>query len=116
MPCIAAAVFATTRMTNRWHAVFFSMPPHATRWHIATWFITQAQNGRSFIDVEDAGANKDAMVAELAYQIGTSLWQTECCHEQALQYLAYALQLFPRSITYRHAYQRSRAVLALGKY
>lgn len=68
------------------------------------------------VEVEEAGANKDAMVAELAFQLGMSLWKTDCCHAQAVQYLAYAYHLFPRSETYRHAYQRGRAVLALGDY
>lgn len=66
------------------------------------------------IDVEDAGANEDAMVAEIAYQLGQSLLQTTCCSEKAMHYLAYAYRLFPRSETYRHAYQRSRALLAFG--
>jgi hypothetical protein len=66
------------------------------------------------VDVEDAGVNKDAMVAEIAYQLGRSLLQTACCSDHAVKYFAYAYHLFPRSETYRHAYQRSRALLALG--
>jgi len=68
------------------------------------------------VDVEDAGANKDAMVAEIAYQIGQSLLKTSCCSDRAMQYIAYAYHLFPRSETYRLAYQHSRALLALGNY
>jgi hypothetical protein len=64
------------------------------------------------IEVEDAGANDDAMVAELAYQLGRSLLETSCCSDQAMKYLAYAYHLFPRAEIYRHAYQRSRALLA----
>lgn len=63
------------------------------------------------VDVENAGNNDHAMEAELAFQIGLSLMGTQCCHERAVKYLAYAYRLFPRSETYRHAYQRSRATL-----
>lgn len=66
------------------------------------------------IEVEDAGANQNAMVAEFAFQIGQSLLKTSCCSDRAMKYLAYAYRLFPRSETYRHAYQQSRAMLALG--
>lgn len=66
------------------------------------------------IEVSDAGANDNAMVAELAFQIGLSLSHTSCCSEQSLHYLAYAYHLFPRSETYRHAYQRGRALLAFS--
>lgn len=65
------------------------------------------------IEEETAGTNHDAMVAELAYQIGMRLTQSHCCHAQALAYLAYARSLFPQSEIYRHAYQRGRALLAL---
>lgn len=67
------------------------------------------------VDIEDAGANENAMVAEIAFQIGQSLLKTTCCSDRAMQYLAYAYRLFPRSETYRHAYQRSRAMLAFSK-
>lgn len=66
------------------------------------------------IEVEDAGANQDAMVAEIAFQLGQSLLKTSCCSDRAMKYLAYAYRLFPRSETYRHAYQRGRAMLAWG--
>jgi hypothetical protein len=52
-------------------------------------------------------SNKDAMSAELAYQIGISLSKTECCAEQAIEYLAYAYKLFPHADLYREAYQLS---------
>ena len=42
------------------------------------------------VDVSDAGKNENAMAAEIAFQIGMTLWETECCHEQAVPYLAYA--------------------------
>lgn len=65
------------------------------------------------IDAQIAGNNHDAMVAEIAFQIGMSLWDTECCAEQAVSYFAQAYYLFPRAEAYRKAYQRSRATLAL---
>jgi hypothetical protein len=65
------------------------------------------------IDATIAGTNNDAMVAEMAYQMGMSLWDTKCCAEQALEYLAYAYSLFPRAVAYRQAYQYSRTTLAL---
>lgn len=64
------------------------------------------------IEAQVAGANDNAMVAEIAYQLGMSLWVTECCTEQAVAYLAYAYRLFPRAEAYRSAYHRSRAMLA----
>ncbi len=65
------------------------------------------------IDAQIATSNDDAMVAELAFQIGMSLWDTECCAEQAVEYLKQAYKLFPRAEAYRTAYRRSRAILAL---
>ncbi len=82
--------------------------------HIYMVYYTTDNQQEMHIDVEDAGANEDAMVAEIAYQIGQSLMKTTCCSDRAMQYLAYAHRLFPRSETYRHAYQRSRAMLAFG--
>lgn len=62
------------------------------------------------------GENKDAMAAELAYQIGLGLLKTECCQQSGLQYVAHAYQLYPGSTLYRTAYhyykqQVSRDVL-----
>jgi hypothetical protein len=65
------------------------------------------------IDAQVAGDNDDAIVAEMAFQIGMSLWDTECCAEQAVKYLEYAYRLFPRAEAYRKAYRHSRASLAL---
>jgi len=82
--------------------------------HLYMVYYPNQSHAKAQIEVEDAGANKDAMVAEIAYQIGQSLLKTSCCNDRAMQYLAYAYRLFPRSETYRHAYQRSRALLAMG--
>lgn len=51
-----------------------------------------------------AGDNRDAMVAEIAYQFGLSLLETDCCSEQATAYLEYAHRLFPRVSEYRSGY------------
>ena len=80
--------------------------------HLYMVYYPNAEQEPVQIDVEDAGKNEDAMVAEIAYQLGRSLLQTSCCNDRAMQYLAFAYRLFPRSETYRHAYQRSRAMLA----
>ena len=48
--------------------------------------------------------NHDAMVAEIAYQLGLSLLQTSCCSEQATAYLEYAHRLFPKATAYRSGY------------
>lgn len=76
-------------------------------------FYTEGGETPVVIDAHIAGDNDDAMVAELAYQIGMSLWDSECCSEQAVAYLAYAYRLFPRAEAYKTAYRRSRAILAI---
>lgn len=91
----------------------YAAPRQATAYMYMVFYPNQTQN-KMHIVVEDAGANDDAMVAEIAYQLGRSLLETSCCSDQAEKYLAYAYHLFPRSETYRHAYQRSRALLAFG--
>ncbi len=68
---------------------------------------------RLTIDAQFASNNDDAMVAEFAFQIGMSLWDTECCVAQAVIYLEQAYQLFPQAEAYRSAFRRSRVILAL---
>lgn len=68
------------------------------------------------IDIQVAGNNRYAMTAEPAFQFGMSHWDTECCSEQAVAYLAYAYRLFPRSETYRKTYRKMRVTLALEKF
>ena len=48
--------------------------------------------------------NRDAMVAELAYQMGLSLLETSCCSDKAAAYLEHAHRLFPRASAYRLGY------------
>lgn len=51
-----------------------------------------------------AGDNHDAMVAEIAYQLGLSLLETSCCSEQATAYLGHAHRMFPKVTLYRTGY------------
>lgn len=60
-----------------------------------------------------AGDNKNAMIAELAYQFGMSLLDTECCSRRAMDYLEYAYRLFPKAQEYGRAYNRARSILAV---
>lgn len=62
-----------------------------------------------------AGDNQDAMVAELAYQLGLSLLETTCCSEQAAAYLEYAHRLFPRASAYRAGYLQALEQLAVSE-
>lgn len=67
------------------------------------------------INTQIYDANHDAMAAELAYQIGLNLSNTECCAAQAIEYLAYAHKLFPHAEVYRKAYQLSLNTLVISK-
>lgn len=93
-------------------SVYEHAAPRLRVTHRYMTFYTADENDPVRIDTQIAGANDDAMVAELAFQLGMSLWETECCAEQAVDYLAYAYRLFPRADAYRSAYHRSRAMLA----
>ncbi len=85
----------------------------ATRY--MTFFDTQDKPSVT-IDAQVASSNDDALVAEFAFQIGMSLWDTECCAEQAVEYLEQAYKLFPQAEAYRTAYRRSRAILAMKEF
>jgi hypothetical protein len=61
--------------------------------------------GPTDIDAQVAGENEDALLAELAFQMGFQLLDSECCHEQGRRYLAYAHGLFPDEPAYRAAYE-----------
>lgn len=93
-------------------SIFLHTAARQTESHRYMVFYPNNSEATVKVDVQVAGNNDDAMVAELAFQIGMSLWDTECCTEQAVQYLAYAYSLFPRAEAYRQAYQRGRALLA----
>ncbi|MEJ2142756.1 MAG: hypothetical protein P8Y24_10470 [Gammaproteobacteria bacterium] len=66
-------------------------------------------NGVQQTDPVYTGYNKDAMPAELAYQIGLSLLNTTCCKKQGLEYIEQAYLLFPASQLYSQAYQQFKS-------
>lgn len=94
-------------------SVFEYAAARQTEAHRFMTFYTNDHERLVTIDAQIAGTNSDAMVAEMTYQIGMSLWDTECCSELALKYLEYAYQLFPQAEAYRNAYRHSRVSLAL---
>lgn len=75
-------------------------------------FYDPSGKGADVVDQQFAGSNEDAMVAEIAYQIGVQLLNTECCSERAIHYLEYAFTLFPQSPDYRVAYNSAKLLLA----
>jgi hypothetical protein len=95
-------------------SIFSYAAPRETLRHSYMVFYPRKASEKLQIQVSNTGKNDNAMVAELAYQIGRSLSKTDCCSERALKYFAYAYRLFPRSETYRHAYQHSRALIVMS--
>jgi len=93
-------------------SIFLHAAARETEAHRYMVFYPNHNANEVAVEVQAAGNNEDAMVAELAFQIGMSLWETECCTREAVKYLAYAYRLFPRAEAYRTAYQRGRAILA----
>ncbi len=53
-------------------------------------------------------ASVDAMTAEIAYQFGLSLLDSNCCSQQAMAYLEYAYHLYPKANKYSKAYNNAR--------
>ncbi|UCE88450.1 MAG: hypothetical protein JSW10_08865 [Pseudomonadota bacterium] len=78
----------------------------ARQYHIQLYLVSYepAGGGPMHIEAQAVGVNHDALAAELAYQLGVSLSQTECCKAQGESYIAYAYQLFPRDAVYRDQY------------
>ena len=74
-------------------------------------FYTPNGSGPLLIDEQVAGSNKNAMVAEIAYQLGLSLFDTNCCSEKAMAYLELAHRLFPNAVVYHKAYEHARSVM-----
>lgn len=72
-------------------------------------------SGPTHIDEQVAGENHNAMLAELAYQLGLSLFNTDCCSEQAMAYLELAQSLFPNAMVYQKAYEHAKSVLVAGE-
>jgi hypothetical protein len=60
-------------------------------------------------------ASEDAMTAELAYQLGLSLLDTQCCSQQAITYLEYAYHLYPKANQYSKAYNNAKFNLSANE-
>jgi len=58
---------------------------------------------------------EDAMTAEIAYQLGLSLLETECCRQQAMTYLEYAYHLYPKANKYSKAYNNAKFNLSVNE-
>lgn len=60
--------------------------------------------GPDYTTLVYVGENRNAMSAELAYQIGLGLLKTRCCRQSGLEYIKHAYELFPNSTAYRTSY------------
>ena len=96
-------------------SVYENRVARKAEYHRYMVFYAPDGSGPTHIDEQVAGENENAMVAELAYQIGLSLFDTTCCSEQAMDYLELAHSLFPNAMVYRTAYVRAKSVLAAGE-
>lgn len=94
-------------------SVFEYAAARQTEAHRYMTFYTEDPEQPLLTDAQTLRNDVDAMAAELAYQIGMALWNSECCAEQAIEYLAQAYHLFPRTEAYKAAYRHSRATLAI---
>lgn len=79
--------------------------PHQMRYMV---FYHPDGSGSAAVDAQVAGENGDALLAELAFQLGLALVDAGCCRAQAAAYLEYAHNLFPDAPVYGAVY---RAVL-----
>lgn len=77
-------------------------------------FYMQGDAGPEVAHQMAVGNNQDAMVAEIAYQLGISLLDTSCCSEQASAYLEHAHRLFPKANAYRAGYLDALEQLAVN--
>jgi len=78
-------------------------------------FYRQDGAGSETVHQMAVGDNQDAMVAELAYQLGLSLLETRCCSERASAYLEHAHRLFPKASAYRAGYLHALEQLAVNE-
>lgn len=76
--------------------------PEAMRYFV---FYEPDGSGVHRIDMLSAGRNEHAFAAELAFQIGQALADSDCCREQARAYVEHAAALFPAEPVYRAAQQ-----------
>ncbi len=95
-------------------SVYEHAPVRQTRSYRYLVFYHQDGKGSELVHQMPAGDNQNAMVAELAYQLGLSLLQTRCCSEHASAYLEHAHRLFPRATAYRTGYLRALEQLAVN--
>jgi len=79
------------------------------------YMVMHDRNGKAPADIKKfvAGKNVNAVEAEISFQIGMSLLETDCCREQGLAYVKHAYELFPHADTYRVTYHRKKAQLAV---
>jgi hypothetical protein len=83
--------------------------PEITRYMV---YYDAAGDGIVQLEKQVAGPNRDAIPAELAYQIGVRLMNSDCCRAEGLGYLELALSLFPDSRVYRKTFEHYRVELA----
>ncbi|MDH5407716.1 MAG: hypothetical protein OEZ33_01440 [Gammaproteobacteria bacterium] len=94
-------------------SVYEHQAARSMEYHRFMVFYKADGSGTSMVDKQVVGANQNAMVAEIAYQLGLSLLQTDCCSEQSMAYLELAHKLFPQAQDYHAAYQHAQSVLAI---
>ena len=68
-------------------------------------FYSPDGSGPAYTSTIEIGINRDAVPAEIAFQIGLNLMQTHCCQQRGLQYIEYACQLYPDSRLYRETFE-----------
>lgn len=73
---------------------------HRTTYHVMVYFHPSGA-GVARLERMPIGANLDALVAELAFQIGRAQAGSGCCVQRAGEYIRYAQRLFPRAAVYR---------------
>jgi len=79
-------------------------------------FYSPDGSGPAYTSTIEIGINRDAVPAEIAFQIGLNLMKTRCCQQRGLQYIEYACQLYPDSHLYRETLEyfvaeRSRVMM-----
>jgi len=85
--------------------------PHEMRYMV---FYHPDGSDPSTVDAQVAGENEDALLAELAFQLGLGLINTGCCRAQAEAYLKYAHELFPDAPVYGAVYRAALADAPAG--
>ena len=95
-------------------SVYEHAPVRQNRTYRYLVFYRQDGSGSILAHQMVAGSNQNAMVAELAYQLGLSLLETRCCSEQATTYLEHAHRLFPKASAYRAGYLQALEQIAVN--